>query len=619
MRGRAKVVPAIFILMVFSFCLPCIRGSSGYVDVAVSEAKNMIESNPLLVILDVRTQSEYNSGHIRNAKLIPHTELEARISELDENRETLVYCRSGGRSATASQILVDHGFSNVYNMLDGILAWMDSGYPVYVHYTSIQQAINNASDGETIFVSSGVYFEHVVVNKTVSLVGENPETTVIDGNGTQTILKITKPHANITRFTVQNGNKGVDLVSVASFSVVADCKMINNTYGIYVKSDNNLLTRNTIVNNKVSGIEILAYCGCAPVHGNTVTKNKLLNNSCGIELVNSQGGLICHNNFVNIILQVSTSNSNSTWDDCYPSGGNYWSDYEGRYPDAEELDCSGIWDTPYVIDENNQDSYPLMDPWPSPIDKTPPIITILSPENKTYTTTSVPFVTTLDECASWIGYSLDGEANKTVSGNMTFNLLPQGLLWINTTLSILSEGPHRITVYANDTTGNRGCSNTVYFKMDTNPPNITTPSHVPQADVEPNQEVVVSVNITDEISEVDTVILSYTTDNGTSWSNVTMIYNPNTELYKVLIPGQPSETLVKYEIIVYDEAGNFDVNDNAGQYYVYTVIPEFPSTMILLLFMIATLMAVVLMKYKYPKKKTEQCAYARVSFHGRSR
>lgn len=56
----------------------------------------------------------------------------------------------------------------------------------------------------------------------------------------------------------------------------------------------------------------------------------------------------------------------------YPSGGNYWSDYEARFPDADELDDSGIRDTLYVIDEDNQDNYPLIDPW-SPQNNVVPI------------------------------------------------------------------------------------------------------------------------------------------------------------------------------------------------------------------------------------------------------
>jgi len=102
--------------------------SNGYINVNVSEAKQMIESNPYLVILDVRTLEEYKEGHIENAVWIPVTELESRLHELDTVKETLVYCKLGGRSATASQILVDNGFTSVYNMVGGITAWRNEGY-----------------------------------------------------------------------------------------------------------------------------------------------------------------------------------------------------------------------------------------------------------------------------------------------------------------------------------------------------------------------------------------------------------------------------------------------------------------------------------------------------------
>jgi len=105
------------------------------VNVNVSEARQMIESNPNLVILDVRTLEEYESGHIENAVLIPVSELEERIDELDKERGTLVYCRSGGRSVTASEILVANGFESVYNMLGGITAWRNAGYWIEIIHT----------------------------------------------------------------------------------------------------------------------------------------------------------------------------------------------------------------------------------------------------------------------------------------------------------------------------------------------------------------------------------------------------------------------------------------------------------------------------------------------------
>jgi len=79
----------------------------------------------------------------------------------------------------------------------------------------------------------------------------------------------------------------------------------------------------------------------------------------------------------------------------------------------------------------------------------PPTIIVLSPANATYDTRNVSLIFTVNKATSWIGYSLDGGANVTITGN--------------TTLTSLSYGSHRIVVYANDTYGNMGVSNTVYF------------------------------------------------------------------------------------------------------------------------------------------------------------
>jgi rhodanese-related sulfurtransferase len=85
--------------------------------------------NTNLVILDVRTVAEYAAEHIEGAVHIPVEELASRIMELDPYRATLVYCRSGVRSAQGAQILVEHGFTTVYNMLGGLLDWIARGYP----------------------------------------------------------------------------------------------------------------------------------------------------------------------------------------------------------------------------------------------------------------------------------------------------------------------------------------------------------------------------------------------------------------------------------------------------------------------------------------------------------
>jgi len=106
-----------------------VGGAEEEVDnITIEEAEEMLNSRNV-VVLDVRSQAEYESGHIAGAKLITVSELEGGIDGLDKGKNIIVYCGSGGRSAKASEILVKYGFENVYCMLGGITAWIDAGLP----------------------------------------------------------------------------------------------------------------------------------------------------------------------------------------------------------------------------------------------------------------------------------------------------------------------------------------------------------------------------------------------------------------------------------------------------------------------------------------------------------
>jgi rhodanese-related sulfurtransferase len=100
----------------------------GYGDVTVEETRTLIESKPNLIILDVRTQGEYEDGHLEGALLIPIVELEGRLNELSKDKEILVYCRTGNRSSNAVNILEKNGFTKIYHMNNGINAWIQAGY-----------------------------------------------------------------------------------------------------------------------------------------------------------------------------------------------------------------------------------------------------------------------------------------------------------------------------------------------------------------------------------------------------------------------------------------------------------------------------------------------------------
>jgi parallel beta-helix repeat protein len=145
----------------------------------------------------------------------------------------------------------------------------------------------------------------------------------------------------------------------SSNNVISGNNITNNGFGIYL----NWFSNNTISENSIAG-------GLEGIHfeyssNNIISGNNMTNNSKGIRLAKSSSNIFCHNNFIDNQKQVYLYESfYNVWDDCYPSGGNYWSDhtdvdqYSGPY--QNETGSDGIWDHSYIIDENNQDNYPLM-------------------------------------------------------------------------------------------------------------------------------------------------------------------------------------------------------------------------------------------------------------------
>lgn len=122
-------VAIVVVSLVATYYLTQPADDSKYGDVNVQEVRDLIESIPDLVILDVRTVSEYDDEHIEGAVLIPVQELVDRLDELSTSDELIVYCRSGNRSSTAVQILKDNDFVKIYHMYEGIIGWIDAGYP----------------------------------------------------------------------------------------------------------------------------------------------------------------------------------------------------------------------------------------------------------------------------------------------------------------------------------------------------------------------------------------------------------------------------------------------------------------------------------------------------------
>jgi parallel beta-helix repeat protein len=167
------------------------------------------------------------------------------------------------------------------------------GFIVPDDFPTIQEAINAASPGYSIYVRSGVYYENLLVNKNIRLEGENAATTVIDGNGAYETIKVQSNDVVVSNFTIRNGNErgcGIMLDHVKDCKVIGNNITANKSKGIWLyHSSNNTIIRNNITNN---GYGISLVCS----NGNTISANFITNNIVGILLSFSNNNTIMRNN-----------------------------------------------------------------------------------------------------------------------------------------------------------------------------------------------------------------------------------------------------------------------------------------------------------------------------------
>jgi len=284
------------------------------------------------------------------------------------------------------------------------------------NFSSIQEAINDAENGSIIHVPSDVYYERIVINKTISLIGENVSTTIIDGSNSGTIVNIIADNVTIAGFTIQNSGWGwykngiyvyrADNCEIKNNFLLHNCqnirlncsqnsRVLDNTidgdgYGIRLINSFNCTAIGNNVSNCIGGVHLQNATSC------TVKRNRFTQNSQGVRLYspclynkimantvynNTYDGMIekmppngtffgnvfFHNNFINNTYPFIYKVSGNVWDDGYPSGGNYWSWYNGTDLFSgtcqDETGSDGIGDTPYIIGVSDADRYPLMHPW----------------------------------------------------------------------------------------------------------------------------------------------------------------------------------------------------------------------------------------------------------------
>jgi len=266
-------------------------------------------------------------------------------------------------------------------------------------YVSIQKAINapETENGDTIKVKADTYYEHMVVNKSLTLIGEDPSTTIVDGKSTGNVVTVQANNVRISGFMIQNGDYGIYLDEYSNGNTIGGNTISNNGIGVYLSqnTENNTVSDNVVSNNDLEGIFAESsdgnsiYRNTVSNNGNGITlsssdsnfvnHNKVLNNyGNGITLLSSSNNALCentvsnnaygiylkisrdnaihHNNFINNTEQIRLIGSQSNTWHSINLVGNYWNDYNGN-----DTNGDGIGDT--LLPHQGVDSYPLMWKW----------------------------------------------------------------------------------------------------------------------------------------------------------------------------------------------------------------------------------------------------------------
>lgn len=254
------------------------------------------------------------------------------------------------------------------NTVDGkpVYYWInrrDDSVPLNAGFVALVNSVNITVE-ELELVSNGDGI--LLVNTSRSIIADNK----IGDTGSG--IRLWKSSLNsIQRNNISSSHSGLlideSLLNTVSANTIANCR-----YGVYLYrySNNNTISRNAIVGSGVCGIYLWTYC-----NNNTFYENHIRDSiENGVRLYRSSFNLFYHNSFLNNTQQavIDPPVYSNTWDSGYPSAGNHWGDYTGvdkyRGSFQNETDSDGIGDTPYIIDANNTDNYPLMKPYGGPHD-----------------------------------------------------------------------------------------------------------------------------------------------------------------------------------------------------------------------------------------------------------
>ncbi len=281
---------------------------------------------PLFCVSPVNAQSQDNITINADGTVTPTT---APIQQIGDTY-TLINDITGSIAILSSDITFDGNEHSIFETNIGI-----GGLTVGSNYYSTPPVSTGVANvtvknlnirGGVFGISLDSVTNASIFNNTISKIG----------NG---VLSMDEQTAGINVF---RGNS----------NVIKANTLLDNYNGIlFIESNNNLIIANTIANcsnpNGFSAVGILFW----EASNNTVYHNNLLNNTAqaydGITIYAAGGSEL----------------SSNLWDNGFPSGGNFWSDYQTKYPNATMIDNSGVGDTAYVVDDQNRDNYPLLEPF----------------------------------------------------------------------------------------------------------------------------------------------------------------------------------------------------------------------------------------------------------------
>lgn len=347
-------------------------------------------------------------------------------------------------------------------------------------YPTIQQAVNAASSGSLVLVSSGVYHEHVIVNKSLQLIGNDRTNTIIDSDDNGTGIAVMADNVIIDGFTLRNSpypvgptgaHAAIHLIGSNNCTVRNNILTHNACFGIYLErsnsnsilgnlvsfnggsiegelvlgggiegfeSDYNLIQRNIIVASLVDAIQ-LSHCSNTLVTENTIADCDMW----GIGLSSSHFNTFYLNSVFNATTPVSVElSSDNVWDD--GTRGNYWDTYTGLDDGSNgHIAGDGVGDTD--LPHQAVDNCPLVRPL-----STIPIIWENKEYNITLKSNSTLSTFRFVQIAKEISFNMLGPSNTTGYFNITIPMsLLQGNFW-TITLNGSDVSPHA-TIYKNQT------------------------------------------------------------------------------------------------------------------------------------------------------------------------